>query len=223
MAWWGDSLDNGSFQPKQKNRFVVKFGRGGTLLSVKSVTKPSVSIASKEYRLMNHYYNYPGIPKWEAINIRFVDGKIWGASDFKPGTPPNEDSVESEISETASKKDSGSTTSGQLWEMLLATGYVNQKGVGADIKGLARVVSPEKAAMIDVSFGASTKKSDSSNSMRIMQLNPEGVAIETWVIYNPIITKISWGDLDYGSDELVEYSLDITYDWAELSEKEQKP
>ena len=198
MAWWGDSLDNGSFQPKQKNRFVVKFGRGGTLLSVKSVTKPSVSIASKEYRLMNHYYNYPGIPKWEAINIRFVDGKIWGASDFKPGTPPNE-------------------------EMLLATGYVNQKGVGADIRGLARVVSPEKAAMIDVSFGASTKKSDSSNSMRIMQLNAEGVAIETWVIYNPIITKISWGDLDYGSDELVEYSLDITYDWAELSEKEQKP
>ena len=56
--------------------------------------------------------------------------------------------------------------------------------------------------------------------MRIMQLNPEGVAIETWTIYNPIITKISWGDLDYGDDSLVEYSLDITYDWAELSEKE---
>lgn len=207
MAWWGDSLDSGSFQPKQKNRFVVKFGRGGTLLSVKSVTKPSVSIASKEYRLMNHYYNYPGIPKWEAINIKFVDGKIWGNSTAVLD-PQNLPSLNQ------------STTSGQLWEMLLATGYVNQKGTAADIPGLAKVVSPEKAATIDVSFGGTTTTTDSSNSMRIMQLNPEGKAIETWTIYNPIITKISWGDLDYGDDSLVEYSLDITYDWAELSETE---
>lgn len=210
MAWWGDSLDSGSFQPKQKNRFVVKFGRGGTLLSVKSVTKPSVSIASKEYRLMNHYYNYPGIPKWEAINIKFVDGKIWGNSTAKANPEGNGGYMES-------------TTSSQLWEMLLATGYVNQNNVSSSMSGLAKVVSPEKAATIDVSFGGTTSATDSSNSMRIMQLNPEGKAIETWTIYNPIITKISWGDLDYGDDSLVEYSLDITYDWAELDETEKKP
>ena len=34
-----------------------------------------------------------------------------------------------------------------------------------------------------------------------------------------MITKISWGDLDYGDDALVEYSLDIAYDWAELTEE----
>lgn len=210
MAWWGDNLDKDSFQPKQKNRFVVKFGRGGTLLSVKSVTKPSVSIASKEYRLMNHYYNYPGIPKWEAINIKFVDGKIWGNSAASADPAQQGGYMES-------------TTSSQLWEMLLATGYVNQNNVSSPMSGLAKVVSPEKAATIDVSFGASTTESDSSNSMRIMQLNPAGKAIETWTIYNPIITKISWGDLDYGDDSLVEYSLDITYDWAELDETEKKP
>lgn len=207
MAWWGVSLNSGSFQPKQKNRFVVKFGRGGTLLSVKSVTKPSVSIASKEYRLMNHYYNYPGIPKWEAINIKFVDGKIWGNS-----------TASTEPASTPSLNES--TTSSQLWEMLLATGYVNQNNVSSNMPNLAKVVSPEKAATIDASFGGTTSTTNSSNSMRIMQLNPEGRAIETWTIYNPIITKISWGDLDYGDDSLVEYSLDITYDWAELSETE---
>ena len=35
-----------------------------------------------------------------------------------------------------------------------------------------------------------------------------------------MITKISWGDLDYGSNDLVEYTLDVAYDWAQLEEKD---
>ena len=48
---------------------------------------------------------------------------------------------------------------------------------------------------------------------------PDAKVIEEWEIINPIITNISWGDLDYGSDDLVECTLDIKYDWAELNKE----
>ena len=84
MAWWSES----STEPKRKNRFKVSFGTGGTLFSVSSVSKPTVNIESKEYRLINHFYKYPGIPKWDPITIKFVDPGFWGAgpSDIA-GTP----------------------------------------------------------------------------------------------------------------------------------------
>ena len=37
---------------------------------------------------------------------------------------------------------------------------------------------------------------------------------ECWHLVNPIVKTIEWGDLAYDSDELVEYSLNIVYDWA---------
>ena len=52
--------------------------------------------------------------------------------------------------------------------------------------------------------------------MEIHQLDSNGKVIEYWKLYNPIITKISWGDLDYADDGLVEYSIDVKYDWAIL-------
>ena len=187
--------------------------------SVSTVSKPSVSIESKEYRLINHFYKYPGIPRWEGITMKFVDAGLWGSSAIDLGGAPVATNPRS--------------TSHTLWEMLLASGYVTPTTPGvsgqsvtalpdASLKAnrgnprrLARVVSPEKAAMIDRSFGSSTSATDGSQ-LQIIQLNAEGVPTEKWTLYNPMITKISWGDLDYGDDGLVEYSLDIVYDWAEL-------
>lgn len=198
MPWWSSK----STQPKLKNRFLVEIGNGGKLLSVATVTKPTVLIEPKEYKMINHFYSYPGIPKWDPITITFVDAKIWGTGNIKPG-----EETEKLLERSTSK---------QLWEMLLSSGYVTPNGTKT--KGVVPVVSPEKAAMIDLSFGNSKKKTDGS-LFKIHQLDPTGKrSTETWTIYNPIITKISWGDLDYGSDELVEYSLDVTYDWAELTE-----
>ena len=208
MTFWGVDLDRNSSHPKQKSRFMVELGNGGWMLSLSTITKPAVTIEKKEYRMINHYYNYPGIPKWEPITMTFVDNQIWGHTIVTtPGTnaqPSN-----------ANKQ----STAGQLWEMLLATGYVTPSAVSSGIKGLAPVVSPEKAASIDQSFGG-------NGTFKIYQLAPNGFDsnkgeinhTEMWTLFNPIITKISWGDLDYGSDDLVQYTLDVSYDWAEYSD-----
>ena len=69
MSFWTDSR----LHPKIKSRFIVSFGTGFFLPNVKSVDKPSVEVSTKEYRLMNHYFNYPGLVKWQPIKITFVD------------------------------------------------------------------------------------------------------------------------------------------------------
>lgn len=50
----------------------------------------------------------------------------------------------------------------------------------------------------------------------IKQIDADGTPVETWTLHNPIITKISNGNLSYASEDLVELSLTIKYDWAEL-------
>ena len=201
MSWWSLSAT----EPKRKNKFYVEFGTGGKLLSVSSVTKPAVTIETKEYQMINHFYKYPGIPKWENVSIKFVDAKMWGAGGSSVGGKTLGQSLRS--------------TSKTLWEMLLASGYVTPNEISSAIGSLAKVVSPEKAAMIDLSFGSSPEKAY-RDSFKIHQVNAAGESTEIWTLYNPIISKISWGDLDYGSNDLVEYTLDVAYDWAQLEEND---
>ena len=177
MAWWSGTND-----PTRKNRFLVEFDNGSILLSVSSVTKPSVTIEKKEYRMINHFYNYPGIPKWEPVTIKFVDNRMWGENRME------------------------TSTAQVLYEMLVASGYVDPDK-SATVRETIPVIGTSKAAMMDNSFG--------DGIARIYQLDHEGKrSLENWELKNPIITKITWGELDYGDDGLVEYNLEISYDYA---------
>ena len=86
---------------------------------------------------------------------------------------------------------------------------------------------------MDISFGKYVKihqiSPDGTIFKRGVETLPDGAEVEvflkdtgvldsteTWELKNPIITRISWGELDYGDDGLVEYVLDIKYDYAIL-------
>ena len=225
MSFWTSP----NIHPKIKSRFIVSFGTGFFLPNVKTVTKPAVEVATKEYRLMNHYFNYPGLVRWQPIKITFVDMNGTGGPNGK----------------------SQFDTSQMLYEMLNNTGYAppteKDHPIGKVAQGNADpspVTTPEKASTIANSFGdglwSKTNYSPESpnynnRTIRIQQIDfgvvkkenaPVGAnatVIEEWEIINPIITNISWGDLDYGSDDLVECTLDIKYDWAELNVVKNKP
>ena len=235
MSFWTSP----NLHPKTKSRFIVSFGTGFFLPNVKSVTKPSVEIGSKEYRLMNHYFNYPGLVKWQPIKITFVDMNGAGG-EFD--------------------------TAQMLYEMLTNSGYIHpttgSHGLGKIPEGnaaKATITSPEKASTIANSFGdglyGKTNYSPeapniNNRTIRIQQINfgqqrknqgsetiglggfegnladnggANATVIEEWEIINPIITNISWGDLDYGADDLVECTLDIKYDWAEYKKGGTQP
>ena len=179
-------------------------GNGGKLVSISSISKPTATVETKAYKMINHTYNYPGTVKWEPISMKFVDGGGWGDQSDTLKVAGQDITLEAPPKYRM--------TSAALWEMLLASGYTPPSGQTGLSARATSISSPEKAASIDLSFG---------EYILIHQLTPAGTngdgiirSHDTWRLYNPIITKISWGELDYGDDGLVEYTLDIVYDWA---------
>jgi hypothetical protein len=58
---------------------------------------------------------------------------------------------------------------------------------------------------------------DAIGNVVIKQIDADEKTIEEWILINPIITNIDFGGtLSYDSDDMVEVSCTITYDWAEL-------
>ena len=53
-------------------------------------------------------------------------------------------------------------------------------------------------------------------TIQVQALNADGVIAETWTLNNAWISKVSHDDLDYASEDLLNISLTIVYDWADL-------
>ncbi len=75
---------------------------------------------------------------------------------------------------------------------------------------------PQALQSNDVKTLSKDKFAKSIGEMDLVQINAEGEQIEVWKIKNPFFTSVQWGALDYGSDEIVECTVTVRYDWAEL-------
>lgn len=53
--------------------------------------------------------------------------------------------------------------------------------------------------------------------VEIEMLDPTGVAVSKWILKNVMLTDVSFGDLDYSGDELVEIQATLVYDYAILA------
>ena len=185
MAFWNTN----NIHPKTKHKFILVIG-GFQVLTVKTVKKPKASIDTKEFLLVNHYYKYPGLLKWEPITITFAD--MYG--DKGSGT---------------SVQNTALNTAKYLRKLLADSGYKTPNNTG--------LTTPEKASSIDRAFGSSTANSTvkSEAILTIQQVDPTGKnVVEQWSLVNPIITEIDWGQLDYSSSDTVEYSMTVAYDYA---------
>ena len=200
MPWWTGR----NIEPKRKSRFVVEIANGFFLPNVKTCTKPSANVDLKEFQLINHKFKYPGVVTWQDIKITMVD--------------MNGNSGANQSLDTALL----------LWRMLKHTGYnIPTEAIGpiAAFGPNRQLSTPEKASSISNGFGsgiysknntfpAGVGQSSNAQSVKIYTLDPEGNTVETWILHNPQIKSVSWGDHSYDSDEFVEYSLDISYDFA---------
>ena len=249
MAWWTADY----VMPKAKSRFIVNFG-SFFLPNIKSITKPSVEFSTKEFKLLNHTFNYPGTAKWNPITVKFICMNPSDLRDASGGIPPGH---------------GGLDTADLLWQMLVNTGYyiptadfghkLGRKMQGVNSKGevitstVTSITTPEKASTVANAFGNglfyvtdyTPGGSWNNDAQRVIiqqlttnsVLDPNGTGkirnledltreqridktpgtkvTEQWELVNPIIKKIDFGDLDYSSDDFVEYSMDIVYDYAE--------
>ena len=89
-----------------------------------------------------------------------------------------------------------------LYKILETAGYV----IPTDYAEAApKTVS--KAAMVEAL----------GNEIKIVQLNPDGnIPIETWTLKNPQIESVEFDQLDYSSDELLNITIGLKYDFATL-------
>jgi len=49
------------------------------------------------------------------------------------------------------------------------------------------------------------------------QIDSDGNPIEEWILKNAWVESVDFGNLDYGSEEMVTISMTLRYDWAELN------
>ena len=209
MAFWTE-IDFNAIHPKVKSKFILAIG-GFSNITVKSVTKPSATLETKQMRMINHFYNYPGLVKWEPITITFID--MYGEAAAGQGAilgQPRDGGLP--------VRDTSTNTAAYLTRLLNDTGYLNHDGKPIDLNAagydgealVTNIMTPSKAATIDVAF---------DTSFKIQQIDSSGIIVEQWNLINPIIQKIEWGSLSYGDDNLVEYKLTVTYDYANFSSK----
>ena len=101
-----------------------------------------------------------------------------------------------------------SIRTGEIYDFLTKSGY-NNPGFGG--------------AAVPTLDGIKKEGFNGSDNIIFNQLDANGFALETWTLHNSMITNIDFGSLDYSSDDLVQLTIQITYDFAELDQKPPPP
>ena len=60
------------------------------------------------------------------------------------------------------------------------------------------------------------KASEALNRVAIKQIDPDGNPLEVWTLHNPWIKDVKFGDLSYDGDDILNISLTIRFDWANM-------
>ena len=154
----------------------------------------------RKYRFL---LNFRGIDQWIIKNVNkpsfdvsesehdFLNYKFYfpGRVTWNTITVTLVDPVQPDASKTIQK-------------LLNDSGYVEPSDVNVE-SGNPITISKEKAIQ---ALG---------NKIYIKQVDPDGRGpIEQWELNNPWIKSVSFGDLDYSADDLVEITMEIRYDWV---------
>ena len=67
-------------------------------------------------------------------------------------------------------------------------------------------------------IGKSDMVSQLGNEIRIVQLDSDGTPNETWVLHNPLIKNVKFGELDYSQEGILNITLTLSIDWATLED-----
>jgi len=94
-----------------------------------------------------------------------------------------------------------SVRTGEIYKYLTNSGY-NNPGFGG--VSIPRVDGIKKEGF------------NGNDNIIFYQLGSGGAPLEVWTLHNSMITNIDFGKLDYSSDELVQLTIQITYDFAQL-------
>jgi hypothetical protein len=104
---------------------------------------------------------------------------------------------------------------GNLVESIVAMGYQIPGGIGDD---QFKTISKKGATS---QFGGGTDQT--ADDVRIIQIDEAGNPLETWTLRHAWIKEVTFGELDYGSEDLTEVTIKFRYDWAQFASGDSEP
>ena len=157
--------------PKRGFRCLLSIG-GIPAYTIKTVSKPGVTVSTIEHQFLNHTFRYPGRTTWDSpISVTLVDP------------------VDPDVART-------------LLNKIKNAGYVYPTDPASSQQSMTKDVAVTTL-----------------EGCVIEQLSGDGTtAVERWELKNAFLSKVTYGDLDYGSEDLSQITIEITYDWAVLKE-----
>jgi hypothetical protein len=199
MAFWNEA----QLEPKRKFKFIMRIPGGGSSAAeikipefvVKKASKPSFTVSEAKHQFLGHSFYFPGKLEWKEVDVTIVDAGGFDESD-KGGDSAGTDAVGS------LKNDS--TTS--IMKYLREFGYQHPNdtalavaGGGGDVKTFSKWAGT--TALGNVQFES---------------IDSNGNTTEAWVLKNAWIKEVNFGDGDYSSDDVVDVTIKMRYDWAEF-------
>jgi len=174
----------GGFEPKRQFRFVINFPE---LSNLQFMAK---SAAKPSYEL--------GSTEHKVLNhtFKFPSTVTWQDIDvtFIDAVEPNVGS--------------------QFYSSLIAAGYLPPATESALLTGITKVNSTRALGEVVI------KQLDGGGIILDPGADPSQAQIEAtniideWTLKNAFIKSVAFGDLSYDSEDLVEVSVGLTYDWA---------
>ena len=148
------------YEPKQKNRFILKFDNLGiNEWFVESTSRPSINIKEQEIPFINSKRYVASSYEWESIDVTFRD----------PIGP-------------------SATQALMEWVRLHAESVTGRMGYAVGYK----------------------------RDLELDLLDPTGVVIEKWMLMGTFLTKVDFGDLEYGEGGLVNITATLRPDYCVL-------
>ena len=101
---------------------------------------------------------------------------------------------------------------GNLVDALFKMGYSIPGGITDD-----QFQTISKAGAVQQFGGGSVAPED---DVRIIQIDEAGAPMETWPRNHAWIKEVTFGELDYSSEDLTEVTIKFRYDWAQFQDRE---
>ena len=184
-----------NFEPILRHRFRVLTPNVGSLwITVKSIDLPSYELSINEYQLGNYKIKYPGIVTWNDITATF--------------------SVTKNVDEVLNAGTDPTGFRNPFLTDLLARGYVPVFD--------ADTYQPFGVTKYEDLENVRSKATIANQSMVIQTLDSEGSIQDNWVLINPQIKSVNFGNLSYAEDEILEVTVVISYDVAYCEPPEEE-
>lgn len=192
MSFWSDPAAK---EPLRKNKWLISFTRllKDYTFALKTCTKPSYTIENSSHVLLNYTFNFPKRIVWQPLSI------------------------------TMASVINNPTQVGTSERFLMNS--LNQKLANykdATNNGVGNLLSfPDPLANNTGEYNLSKDQLISlfeGPIIRLIQLDSDGQAVENWLLYNPYVSEVKFGDLSYDNEDIVDTTFTITYDYAKIAD-----